>query len=164
MRTTNRKSDKKPDLLDPHITQAKLEAFKAELENLKKKQKGAIEQVAELAKLGDFSENHAYQMAKRKLRGINNRMETLKDIIANAIVIKSGSKDGIIKIGNTVTLEANNTKKIYQILGSQETSPSSGAISYSSPLGKELIGKKVGDQFNLDLPRGRVGYKILKVE
>jgi len=150
---------------DPHVTEKQLQKFKDELDKLKRiSQPRAILEVARLAEMGDFSENEAYQMAKGRLRGINYRMEELEDAIKNAVVIPSGGSTDRIQVGHRVTIEMGGEQKNYQLLGSTESDPDKGIISYTSPIGAALIGKKFGDTFIIKLANKEVECKILRIE
>ncbi|MFH1207133.1 MAG: GreA/GreB family elongation factor [Patescibacteria group bacterium] len=149
---------------DPHVTAEKLQEFKDELEKLKHGvQPRAISEVKRLAELGDFSENAAYQIAKGKLRGLNERIQELEDAIKKAIVITHNSHAGSIQIGSRVTIEMDGKQKIYQLLGSAESDPDQGIISHTSPLGSALIGKKLGDTFTVKLAKKEMFCKVLQV-
>lgn len=165
MRTPNRKSDKYvPPRPDPLITRAKFDELKNKLTKLKElKPKLAVE-VAALAQNGDFSENVEYQIAKGRLRGVNNGIQSLESQLYQAQIIDPDQQTDIIKIGHKVTVEVNGTTKIYQILGSVETSPQNGIISHQSPIGFALMDHKVGDVVKIKLADKEVEYKIIGVE
>jgi transcription elongation factor GreA len=150
---------------DYHISAQKAASLKAELERLIKVARPRLsEEVAEHAKLGDFSENAAYQIAKGKLRGTNHRIMVIEDILNNAIIIPACEPGSCVQIGSTVTVETNKLVKIFQILGSQETNPAKGIISHSSPIGSALLGHKKGDEIEIEINDQLVKYKILKIE
>lgn len=132
---------------DHHLTPSTIEQLKRQLEDLEKRQRPeGVSEVRRLAEMGDFSENAGYQIAKATLRRINGRIETLKERIKTAVPIISGpNADGRVHIGSTVVLEKDGQQLTFEILGSQETSPSRGRISHHSPLGAALIGCKVGE-------------------
>lgn len=133
---------------DPHVTPAKLQEFKTKLARLKQvNQLRAIQEVKRLAELGDFSENAAYQIAKGRLRGINERISELESAIGKAILIPSGTQGNRVQLGHLVTVELDGQEKMYRILGSSETDPTRGIVSHTSPLGRALLGKKVGETF-----------------
>ena len=117
-----------------------------------------------LAELGDFSENAAYQMAKGKLRGINQRILELDNRIKHAIVIKPTGATEKIQLGNRVTVEINGLQQTYLLLGSTETNPLEGIISHNSPIGNALLGHRVGDAIQISLRDRMVSYKIIKIE
>jgi transcription elongation GreA/GreB family factor len=77
---------------------------------------------------------------------VNGRILSLQDRIASAILIQTPADDGVVRIGSTVTIASVEREMTFQILGSQETNPQKGRISYSSPLGAALIGHMVGEE------------------
>lgn len=151
--------------LDPYLTPQAIKEMEDDLIRMKKKvQPKLIEEMQSAAAHGDFSENAAYQIAKGKLRGLNNRMLEVQEKLKRAIPIEAGSETGKISIGSIVTVEVNGRKKIYQILGAQETNPNEGIISHLSPLGLLLIGHQAGDTVIFDTGEKKVEYKIITVK
>jgi transcription elongation GreA/GreB family factor len=151
--------------IDNYLTPAKIERMKQELEDLvKNKRRPAADEVARTAQMGDLSENAAYQFAKQNLRRINDRITMLEERLKQAIPINQSIVDGKIRIGSTVTLLHNNQTLVFEILGSSESDPMRGRISYKSPLGATLIGHVVGDHVTVATARGDMTYEILKVE
>lgn len=151
------------DKKDPHMTEDKFRDFKNKLERLKKIRPELISEVKRLALDGDFSENHAYSLAKGRLRGINQGILDIEKQLKNAVIIKK-SNTGRVDIGSVVEIEINGRIKEFTILGSSETNPSGGIISHLSPIGEALMGKKAGDQISVALKDRSVVYKIIKVK
>lgn len=149
---------------DPLLTEAKLAEIKNKLARLKKTHPHLASEVRRLAELGDFSENVEYQLAKGKLRGLNNAMLTLERQIIDAEIIKPGKQKNRVEVGHTVTVVCGGIEKKYQLLGSAETKPEKGIISHNSPIGAALIGKKVDDEIKIKLARQEVVCRILKIE
>ena len=150
---------------DPLITAEKLTELKANLEKLKNIiQPELASEVKRLALMGDFSENAAYQIAKGRLRGVNQKITDLQKQIDIAEIIETNTKSSTVKIGSLVSVEVNQAIKKYRILGSLETNPSSGVISYNSPFGQALLNKAVGAVLEIKLGDNIVTYKILKIE
>jgi len=168
MRIPTRRGEKlKHQIEEDHfLTPAAILRFKKELERLlKTERKEAIAEVQRLAEMGDFSENVGYQVAKATLRRINNRILILEDKLKRAVPILSGpDSEGRIRVGSTVVLEKDDKRFTYEILGSQETNPSRGRISYLSPLGAVLIGKKVEETAIFINGAQEVIYKIIEVK
>lgn len=166
MRVPNRKPGKYAQIeADSLITEEKFFEYKSKLDKLLNiNRPKAIEEVKRLALLGDFSENVEYQFAKGRLRGINNRIVELENILKRAEIIKPNKNNNAVQIGHTVTLETNGKTKVFRILGSAEADPASGAISHQSPLGSILLGKKVGEKIGLKLKDKTVEYVILKID
>lgn len=149
---------------DPYLTEAKINEFKKEVERLKKIQPKAAMEVARLAELGDFSENVEYQLAKGRLRGINNNIFKLENQLNQAIVIKTQKNCEFVRLGHTVTVEVNGKQKTYQILGSADTDPKKGIISHNSPIGAALVNHKIGDSVFVSLNNKNIEYKIIRIE
>lgn len=147
---------------DPLITADKLSQLVDKLKKLKRKQPEASSEVSRLAQLGDFSENAEYQLAKGRLRRINNDIQILENQIYQARIITPQSNDKV-QVGHTVTVLVNQKEKRYIILGSEETDPARGIISHNSPIGEALIGKKVGEVVEVDIGGREVKYKILDI-
>jgi len=165
MRTLDRKSEKSSRTIsDPMMTQEKFDELKNKLERLKKSQPKAASEVSRLAELGDFSENTEYQMAKWKLRGINYSILRLEAELERAEIIPTNKFSSTVQIGHIVTVLKDGKETIYRILGSSESDPKNGVISYNSPIGLALMHHKVGDVVEIKLVNKIVEYKILKIE
>ncbi len=150
---------------DPLLTEGKILELKNKLDRLKNisRPRGA-EEVKRLAELGDFSENVEYQLAKGKLRGINDNITKIENQLKNAVVIPAQNQTGKVELGNTVTIENEKGQASFQILGSVETDPHQGIISHNSPIGAALMGSKIGETIKIKLNNKEVEYKIVKIE
>lgn len=150
---------------DPHISQERYDKLNKELKKISKHVQPKLAlKVQELAEMGDFSENAAYQIAKGKLRYINTRILEITDILKHAQIIKKTQNKNTVQIGHTVLVECNNKKLKFQILGASESNPSKNIISHLSPLGKALLKKKPGDIITVKKPDKIWQYKILAIE
>ncbi len=150
---------------DPLLTEGKILELKNKLDRLKNLSRPrAAEEVKRLAELGDFSENVEYQIAKGRLRGINDNIVKIENQLKNAVVIPSQKQTDTIELGHTVTIENNGKQKTYQILGSVETNPQKGIISYNSPIGTALMGRKIGEVIKIKIGNKEVIYKIIAIE
>jgi transcription elongation factor GreA len=148
---------------DPIMTKEKFAELEEKLEKLKQKRPFAAGEVKRLAELGDFSENVEYQLAKGRLRGINNAILTLESQLNQAEIIETAPGD-TVRVGNIVTVETGKGHKKYQILGSAEADPQKGIISRNSPIGEALLGYREGDVVKVQLADREAEYKILKIE
>ena len=164
MRLPNRKPGKFTfTKADPHLTQAKVDELNAQLEKIiKHTRPQAIKDVKRYAENGDFSENAEYQIAKGRLRGLNLVIDKIKDQLKDVKLIKPSKACKAIEIGHRVTIEFSGKEICFQILGPAETNPQAGIISYKSPIGAALLGKKVGA--TIKIPDREAEYKILKIE
>jgi len=149
---------------DPHLTEGKFNEIKNKLQRLKEIRPEAAREVRRLAELGDLSENAAYQIAKGRLRGINQEMLELEDHLHSAIIIKQDEYTDTVKLGHKVTAEIAGKQITYLILGSSETNPSEGIISSSSPIGSALLGHKAGDKVKINQKNKIIEFQIIKVE
>ena len=150
---------------DTLMTREKYDQLVAELEKMEKKiQPRLAEEVLRLAQFGDFSENAAYQIAKGRLRGANEKIDKITQQIAEAKIISPDKDIDKVKIGHLVTIESNKQIKKYRLLGSAETNPSQGAISYQSPLGSALLDKQVGEIIEIIINGQAVEYKIIAIK
>ena len=120
-----------------------------------------VHEVAEAAAQGDRSENAEYIYGKKKLREIDRRIRFLTKRLDAAVVVKQEGSHEEVRFGATVDVEDENGKKSsYLILGPDEASPSSGSISFQSPLGKALMKRKVGDVVSVTRPAGEIEIEI----
>jgi len=164
MQVPRRKSDKYTHLkTDPHLTEEKFLELKSKLERLKNACPRLIEEVKRLAQDGDFSENAAYQIAKGRLRGVNQGILEIENQLKRAIIIKPQKNAETVQLGSTVTVEVKGKIKNYLILGSAETNPEKGIISHHSPIGSALMGRRMGAKINLQIAGKTVEYKIIKI-
>lgn len=150
---------------DPNITPEKFAALSAKLKRMIEIDRPALSrEVKHLASMGDFSENAGYQLAKSRLRGLNQRILETEDLLKRAEVIEINPDKSKVDLGHLVTVEVNGKTKQYKILGGVETDPTKGIISSNSPLGSALFGHKIGDTISLMLANSEVEYKIINIE
>lgn len=147
-----------------YITSEGLKKIKKELNELKTVRRQEIARRLEEAKmLGDLSENAEYQEAREAQAMNEQKIAELQEFIRSAILIPKHSKKGLISVGSNVEVEYNGKKEKLLIVGSEEASPIEGKISNESPLGKALLGHKVGDEVKVSAPSGVRKYKIISV-
>lgn len=161
-----RQSDemKKRDDGPIHITEAGFQRMQERLERLKSAMPNFINETRRTAAFGDRSDNAEYKDAKFTLRRTQRQILGAQDQIKRAVIIKSGPDDsGKIKLGSTAILEINGEQKTFQILGSHETNPAQGRISFQSPLGAALINHKKGDTVTILAGSGSKVYKIIEI-
>lgn len=156
---------KKRDDSPIHLTQEGFDRLKQKLERLKKSLPALISETQRTAAYGDRSDNAEYKEVKSTLRRTQWQILSVENQIKRTQVIKNDPKNsGIAQIGSTITLETDGLKKIYQILGSHETDPARGIISNESLLGKNLLGKKVGDAVSIQTKKGARGYTVIEIK
>ncbi len=139
----------------------------AELKQLKEVERPNIVKEIDIARgHGDLKENAEYHAAKEKQRFIEARIVDLSEIIANAQVIDpSVLPHDKVSFGSTIKiLNLDNDKEFsYTIVGSVESNPAKGLISFGSPIAKSLIGKSKGDAVSIQLPNGESDFEILDI-
>jgi len=149
---------------DPNMTEEKFLSLQEKLVRLLKVTRlQAMADVKRTGENGDYSENAEYQIAKGRLRGINQRILDLQDQLKNVHIIKPNKNASIIELGNKVTVILNSQEKTFQILGSSETNPTLGIISHKSPIGSALIGHQVGDTIKIMINNHNTECKIIKI-
>ena len=151
---------------DVTLTQVGYDELLSELKEIKEdKLPKAIERVATARSFGDLSENSEYHAAREDLSFLEGRTAELEALLAKAKVIKAKKgKQSSVSVGSTVTVHIGKAKHVYQIVGEWEANPSLKKISHSSPLGKALMGKKMGETVEVEAPVGKILYKILHIE
>ena len=154
--------DQERDYLSPE----KFEELKEELKTLKTVRRKEIAESLEYARsLGDLSENAEYQEAREMQAAIEERIAHLEHLIAHAEIVSPKKKGGIVSMGSKVVIQKVGEKERheYEIVGSEEANIMERKISYLSPLGEAMMGKKKGEEFSFETPKGKQRYKILEV-
>lgn len=146
------------------VTREGLAELKGEHDNLvNKKRPEAVTRLAIARGQGDLTENSEYTAARQDLAFIDGRIVELEQVLHEAKVIVSHSKKKV-DVGCKVTLHIDGKKEIFTIVGEWEANPTEKKVSHSSPLGRALLGKKVGEKVEVEAPAGRILYKILHIE
>ena len=125
-----------------------------------------LEEIAAAAAQGDRSENAEYIYGRKKLREVDKRINYLRSRLEIAKIIDPKLQPaGVVGFGAVVVIMGEDgVEKTWWIIGEDEADPSSGKISWLSPLGRALMNKKVGDHAEAETPRGQIEYQILKVD
>ncbi len=132
-----------------------------ELKDLKTVKRRELANRIEAAKsLGDLSENAEYHEAKDALGFVEGRILEIEDLLKNAIVVEQEANASNVRVGTTVTVSVNGKEKNFTIVGSNEADPLTGKISNESPIGRSLLGSKVGDHVEVDTPAGTTVYEV----
>jgi transcription elongation factor GreA len=150
-----------------YLTKEGIEKLQQELKQLiEVDRKEIIKKIKETREFGDLSENAEYDEARNQQSIIEGRIEELEAILKNARVIDGGvaKGNGNIGLGSRVQVQIESMNQEFTLVSSAEADPAAGLISNESPLGKALVGAKVGDSVTVEIPDGgTVEYKILAV-
>jgi transcription elongation factor GreA len=148
-----------------YLTKENKEALEAELKELSSVKRKEVIAAIEYAKsLGDLSENAEYHIAREEQGKLEERIGIIENVLKHAVVVDRVT-DGTISIGSVVVIQKEgeaNTRTL-TIVGSEETDMLSGKISYKSPIGAALNGKKKGDTITVNTPKGDMEYEIISV-
>lgn len=141
--------------------EGKLELEK-ELDELKGRRGEIAEKIASARDFGDLSENAEYDAAREEQGLVETRVADIEDILQQAEIIKS-TKSSKVGLGSTVELKSDRKTVVYQVVGPVEANPLEGKISDQSPIGVQLMGKKVGDSATITTPKGETTYEIVAI-
>ncbi len=128
-----------------------------ELDELIKSRPAIAERIATARAFGDLSENEEYSSARNEQKVAEGRILEIQEILKNAKIIRTGKKDKI-DLGATVELDMGGHKVGYTLVGPTEANPLEGKISNESPIGKAILGRKAGEEFDFN------GKKVKIVE
>jgi transcription elongation factor GreA len=149
------------------ITKKGYEALRAELDRFRKEERPkVIEAIAEARSHGDLSENAEYDAAKERQGFVEARISELERRLADARIIDTANLSSeTVVFGATVLLRelASKQEKTYTLVGQDEADLKNGKISVQSPVGKALIGRRVGEQVEVTTPARVVGYEIKEI-
>lgn len=147
-----------------YFTPEGLKKLKEELENLKKVEIRRITKlIAEAAAFGDLKENSAYHDARDAKSFLLGRIEQLEIAIGEAVIVEK-KLTGTVQVGSDVSILFNGEKEKYQIVAPGEADILKNKLSYQSPLGQKLMGKKTGDEFVYEASGKKIKVKVLKIK
>jgi transcription elongation factor GreA len=149
-----------------YLTKEGLDELKKEFTELSKvRRPDVLARVSQARSMGDLSENAEYVAAREELSFIDGRIDELEELIKQAVLIQESHAKGnhVVKLGSTVAVNVKGKKEVFTVVGEWEADPKDKKISHESPLGKALIGKKVGEKVEVEAPAGKLGYTITSV-
>lgn len=136
----------------------------AELDKLRSKRKEISMRIQEAKELGDLSENAEYHEAKNDQAFAEGRIAEIEATLNQSeIVEKKSTHDGLVGVGSTVITSSNGSNYTFSVVGANEADPINGVISNESPMGRALIGRKIGDTVSVKTPKGETEYTIKKI-
>jgi transcription elongation factor GreA len=150
-----------------YVTEAGLNKMKEELKHMQSVERPAIsQQIAEARDKGDLSENAEYDAAKEAQGLLEMKIAKLQETVNNARIIDPSKIDTkTVRILNKVKIKntKNNSVMQYQIVAESEADIKSGKISVNTPIAKGLLGKEVGEIAEIEVPNGKIQFKILEI-
>ena len=149
------------------MTREGLKEIKEEYQELVEvKRLKIVARLAEARQEGDLSENNEYTQARQELTFIDGRIAELERVISKAVVVSSNhNKCQKVSLGCRVTVKnGDGQQQVFHLVGEWEADPLVRKISFESPLGKSLLGRKTGDEVEVKAPAGKIVYKITKID
>ena len=149
------------------LSRERYDEMAAELDGLKKRSRELIDEIQRAAADKDFRENAPLAAAREERGHVEGRIKELEEILKDATIIEEkkepARKSGV---GDSIVLSdlASGNELRYMIVDPREVDPLKGKISIASPLGKALLGKKDGDMVEINAPRGKLQYRIIRIE
>ena len=136
--------------------------LEVELADLKSRRGEIAEKIATARDFGDLRENAEYDAARKEQGLVETRIAEIEEILQNAEIIQSSDGSAVV-LGSTVELQAADKTVTYTVVGPVEADPLAGKISNESPIGKELMGKKVGDEVKIKTPKAEMVYIVKSI-
>jgi len=147
-----------------HLTKQGVDELTAELNELVAQRVVIADRIKTAREFGDLSENMEYSSARQDQERNESRISEIEHILKNVQVIAAPKSDNKVVLGSTVKLKTEDGKtKEFQVVGTVEAYPLNGKISDESPIGKALMGKKVGDEVEIKTPVETAVYKIADI-
>lgn len=147
------------------LTQEGYDRLQQELKDLvDQKRPYAVTRLQKARAMGDLSENSEYSAAKEELAFVEGRVREIETLIKNAEVVEIQRNGEIISLGDRVTVQNNGNREEFFIVGEFEADPMQKKLSNTSPIGRSLLGKKVGDSVEIEVPAGKTSYKIIDIK
>lgn len=146
------------------LTREGLERLRRELEQLRTVRRSEVaERIKHAKEFGDLSENSEYEDAKNEQGMVEGRILTLERMVRNAVIIEE-QHNGVVQMGSRVRLRGDEGEEEFTIVGPAEVDVTAGRISLESPVGRALLGHRVGEAVEVITPGGRRTVTILQVD
>lgn len=145
-----------------YLTVVGVEKLKRKLERIKEEIPAVREELIAAREMGDLSENAAYSIAKSNLRRLQGQEMRITEELKHVTVIEEGDSEEI-RLGSRVNLLFDGKEFEYHLVGEREANPMQGQISHKSPIGNALLGMKVGETTEIDLPAGKKSIEIINI-
>lgn len=147
-----------------HLTKEGVQELETELAHLIAERGPVAEKIKTAREFGDLSENAEYQSARQEQERLESRIAEVEHILANVELIQKPKGDNKVQLGSTVTLKGEaGTAKTFKVVGTVEADPLNGKISDESPIGKALLGKKLGESVEIVTPVDTSTYTVAEI-
>lgn len=148
-----------------YLTKEGFEKLQEEYKDLTEHRRQTVaSKIKEARELGDISENSEYDSAREEQSFVEGRIAELRKLLNNAIIVEEeGGKPGVVKVGSRIRVHLDGEEQHFQLVGAEEADPLSFKISHESPLGRALLGKRIGDKVDVTAPVGKLTYTIIEV-
>ena len=147
------------------LSEEGLVKLQGELSQIKDvKRPKAVERLAAARAMGDLAENSEYSASREDLTMIDTRIAEITHILENVEVVNEVRDDSVVQIGDRVKVKVEDGHEEFAIVGELEADMALGKISDTSPIGKALLGSKVGSTVTVEIPVGNVTYKVVQIK
>jgi transcription elongation factor GreA len=144
------------------LTQDGVDELQSELSGLVAERSAIADRIKTAREFGDLAENFEYSSARQEQEKNESRISELEAILQNVEIIQQPKSDGKVVLGSTVKLK-NGSIKEFKVVGTVEADPLNGKISDESPIGRALLGKKVGDTVEIKTPADTTVYTVVEI-
>lgn len=146
------------------FTKEAYEKLQKEQERLTRLREEVIVRLQAARELGDLSENGAYKYAKFELGNIGRQLRNIHYQLSHGEIVDNKNTSGLVDFGSRVTIKNDRHTLVFILVSEYESDPKQGKLSFTSPIGRAVSGKKTGDQVEVVSPAGHTRYMIVKVE
>jgi transcription elongation factor GreA len=146
------------------MTKNGLVTLKKKLAELENQRPRLVKRVETARQMGDLRENSEYHAAREDLTLLDTQIDELREVLANIKIVNKSNNSFKVGLESVVAVRNDQGEVVYQLVGEHESDPFGGKISYTSPLGQALMGKKKGDKVVAKTPRGKVEYQIVAIK
>ena len=150
-----------------YVTAEGLAELKAELaERINEKRVEIADRLDKAIKMGDLKENADYHVAKEDQAFNEGRIKRLQDAVNSSVVIQESTDKSRVRLGSRIVIAEEgyeDEEEEFQIVGAREADPTSGRISNESPIGRAMMGAKLGEVVRANTPGGVINFKLIKI-
>jgi transcription elongation factor GreA len=148
------------------LTREGLKKLEEELEFLRTVRRAQVaERLHNAQEDGELIENAEYEDAKNEQAFLEGKIMSLEAMLSNAAIIENDGSEGVVSLGSKVTVKESGGKpEVYMLVGAAEANPKEGRISNESPLGRALLGRRVGDEVKVSAPAGTLSFRVVAIE